>query len=230
MSKSPARDPWQEIDAEIRKAIGYPHVTVEDLPADTFVARFFRARAAVEAQHQQALAAKDAEIADANKDFKWMSQQAATRTAERDEALTQLQQVTQERDTLIGQLAECYRLSGADPDGDSDAHLAPYAVQEVRRLREESDADNKQLDAKVTRLRDALAITRNSVGDLRRGFANCVDPARWVEQLQAHIDAALTSRDATPARGTGAATMSALQDRLDLMIDVVIERTPPCLI
>ena len=38
-------------------------MTVEDLPADTFVALFFRARAAVEAQHRATLAAKDAEIA-----------------------------------------------------------------------------------------------------------------------------------------------------------------------
>jgi hypothetical protein len=36
-------------------------------------------------------------------------------------------------------LAECYRLTGADPDGNEDWRLAPYAVQEVKRLREDSD-------------------------------------------------------------------------------------------
>ena len=40
---------------------------------------------------------------------------------------------------LESALAECYRLSGADPDGDEDWRLACHAVDEVRRLREESD-------------------------------------------------------------------------------------------
>jgi hypothetical protein len=40
-----------------------------------------------------------------------------------------------ERDALIAQLAECYRLSGADPDGNEDWRLAPRAVAEVKRLR-----------------------------------------------------------------------------------------------
>ena len=37
------------------------------------------------------------------------------------------------------QLAECFRLSGADPDGNEDWRLAPRAVEEVRRLRSERD-------------------------------------------------------------------------------------------
>lgn len=36
-------------------------------------------------------------------------------------------------------LAECYRLSGADPDGDEDWRLAPHAVSEVTRLRNDYD-------------------------------------------------------------------------------------------
>jgi len=35
-------------------------------------------------------------------------------------------------------LAECYRLTGSDPDGDSDRHLARHAVRAVRELREEN--------------------------------------------------------------------------------------------
>lgn len=42
-------------------------------------------------------------------------------------------------DELIAWLAECYRLSGADPDGNEDWRLAPHAVEEVRRLRKEYD-------------------------------------------------------------------------------------------
>ena len=37
-------------------------------------------------------------------------------------------------------LAECYRLTGSDPDGDDDRHLAQHAVQAVRELREEGEA------------------------------------------------------------------------------------------
>ena len=40
---------------------------------------------------------------------------------------------------LKRQLAECFRLSGADPDGDEDWRLAPRAVEEVRRLRSDYD-------------------------------------------------------------------------------------------
>lgn len=43
-------------------------------------------------------------------------------------------------------LAECYRLTGADPDGDEDWRLAPHAVAEVKRLREESDAAHAARD------------------------------------------------------------------------------------
>lgn len=40
---------------------------------------------------------------------------------------------------LQAALAECYRLTGADPDGNEDWRLAPNAVAEVRRLREQAD-------------------------------------------------------------------------------------------
>lgn len=36
-------------------------------------------------------------------------------------------------------LAECYKLTGADPDGNEDWRLATHAVEEVRRMREELD-------------------------------------------------------------------------------------------
>ena len=49
-------------------------------------------------------------------------------------------------------LAECYRLTGADPDGDPDHWLAPHAVREVKRLREERDETGEE----NCRLEDAL--------------------------------------------------------------------------
>lgn len=44
-----------------------------------------------------------------------------------------------------GWLAECYRLTGADPDGNEDWRLAPGAVQEVARLRKEFDGSQAAL-------------------------------------------------------------------------------------
>jgi len=53
----------------------------------------------------------------------------------------------------INYAAECYRLSGADPDGNEDWRLAPLAVEEVRRLRQDSDKSA----AEVLRLEAQLA-------------------------------------------------------------------------
>jgi len=48
-------------------------------------------------------------------------------------------QLRQQVERLEHDLAECYRLTGADPDSDPDWMLAMHAVQEVRELREEAD-------------------------------------------------------------------------------------------
>lgn len=50
---------------------------------------------------------------------------------------------------LEASLAECYRLTGADPDGDSDSMLAQHAVEEVRRLRGESDRAEGERDERI---------------------------------------------------------------------------------
>jgi hypothetical protein len=52
-------------------------------------------------------------------------------------------------------LAECFRLSGADPDGNEDWRLAPDAVREVRRLREESDAADDEVADLTAKYHDA---------------------------------------------------------------------------
>jgi len=126
-AESPARDPWQEIETELLKAIGYPHVKAEDLPADTFVARFYRARAEVERQYQAALAAKDEE----------------------------LQQVRQERDALksdqsdwrkgVKRIASCL--------GDPGENLSCVRLGE---LALEQRAERDTLRAEVARLRAVL--------------------------------------------------------------------------
>lgn len=59
------------------------------------------------------------------------------------------QQWTRDRaraDRYAESLAECYRLTGADPDGNDDRALARYAVEEVGRLRREADEDADRAD------------------------------------------------------------------------------------
>ena len=56
-------------------------------------------------------------------------------------------------------LAECFRLSGADPDGNEDWRLAPSAVAEVRELRDEYD----QVCDELQRLRAVVEAARESV-------------------------------------------------------------------
>ena len=64
------------------------------------------------------------------------------------------------RERLTGMLAECFRLSGADPDGDEDWRLAESAVQEVATLRRQSD---EYADA----AEDALKASEERVGEAR---------------------------------------------------------------
>lgn len=76
-------DPWKDIEAELLRNIGYPLVTVADLRADTFVARFFAARAAEATQHQQEIAAKDAIIKQQAADLKVGGEMQDRETAHR---------------------------------------------------------------------------------------------------------------------------------------------------
>jgi hypothetical protein len=59
-----------------------------------------------------------------------------------------------EVDRLTADLAECYRLTGADPDGNEDWRIARYAVVEVRALLQElTDAEDEvdRLTAEIER-------------------------------------------------------------------------------
>lgn len=64
-----------------------------------------------------------------------------------------------------------------------------------------------QQEAREQALRDAMFVTRNAVSDLSRGFAHSVDPARWVEQLVAHIEDAV-NKSIQPCRSTPASPTS----------------------
>lgn len=56
---------------------------------------------------------------------------------------------------LEAELAQCFRLSGADPDGDEDWRLAPRAVSEVTRLRGEFDELQANYPSKLAELAEA---------------------------------------------------------------------------
>jgi len=73
--------------------------------------------------------------------------------------------------------------------------LQPVAWRPVNCAALRAPDETARLRERVRVLEEALNITRGSVGDLRRGFADSVTPARWVDQLQAHIDAALSSTE-----------------------------------
>lgn len=82
-------------------------------------------------------------------------------------------------------LAECYRLTGADPDGDDDAHLARYAAAEVRRMRTELDEVEDTLDAVEASFDEALAERNRAVAEVSSLRALLAEPSgeqmeRWL--------------------------------------------------
>ena len=65
-------------------------------------------------------------------------------------------------------LAECYRATGADPDGNDDAMLARHALVKVKMLREEADSEGARADAaeaRVAELERDLADTNRVRAD-----------------------------------------------------------------
>lgn len=105
------------------------------------------------------------------------------------------------RAELIAALAECYRLTGADPDGDEDWRLAQNAVDEVRRLRVELDAAATLAvpPPDETGWRDTVQLVANSLGDMARiGIASSVDAKRLGAELQQHLLDALKAAQVPP--------------------------------
>lgn len=115
--------------------------------------------------------------------------------AERDEALSAVLKESEREariEELEAQLAECYRISGADPDGDSDSHLAKHAVQAVRELREESDRNC----AEELALREASELR----ADLLQATLDNLGKQEVVEAAELHRKACLDGSDQTAMR------------------------------
>ena len=119
------KDPWKDVEAELLKAIGHPHVAVTDLPPDTFVARFFAARAAEATQHRQEIAAKDETI-------DGLRLVALGWEKQRDEARARLAAVEAERDRLQ-RVNECvYEVCGCGNMADAHCMICCRPLTEHR--------------------------------------------------------------------------------------------------
>jgi hypothetical protein len=73
--------------------------------------------------------------------------------------------LTQERDEARRMLGECYVLSGADTDGNEpgSGHLWPYAVQEVRQLRQDYDEALDEDEIAATKLSQNKRVLAKAV-------------------------------------------------------------------
>ncbi|HEX8030301.1 MAG TPA: hypothetical protein VF491_17625 [Vicinamibacterales bacterium] len=82
-------------------------------------------------------------------------------------------------------------------------------------------------------LREVLKLVRNSIGDLRNGFARAVEPSRWVEQMQGFIDEMLASAPPVaspatlpePVRQEIVARIEAVRDTLTRVPVPLIQRS-----
>lgn len=79
---------------------------------------------------------------------------------------------------LRSDLAECYRITGADPDGDDDAMLARKAVAAVKRLREESDTEAETADKRIAELEAAVSDAMVVIADMAPGETVLIDRLR----------------------------------------------------
>ena len=105
--------------------------------------------------------------------------------AERDEKVAAADMWRTRAEKAEAQLAECYRLTGSDPDGDPDSMLARHAVQAVRELREENERVG-ELEDRAVRAEAQLATLRAEVdSSIRRIHTWLSDEAtRWLSPSQ----------------------------------------------
>lgn len=85
---------------------------------------------------------------------------------------------------LQAQLATCFKLSGADPDGNEDWRLAPHAVEEVTRLRKDYDELGDETEALRDQLTQRTAELEAAV-EMRDGCKepNCPQCTRIAERI-----------------------------------------------
>jgi prefoldin subunit 5 len=172
--------PGQQTDAAIKVLKERRFVLARDLSkpvpiGDEIFAEEWRVEVnAIDAVLAQ-LASKDAEIEQLNAAVAMCDKRAelwAEKSREKDAEIARLTQ----------ELAACYELTGADPDGNQPAMLAPYAVQEVQRLRDEHDcymheaaelaADHKALIGLLREQSERRAKAEGDLAQLRSSHAD----------------------------------------------------------
>ncbi len=102
------------------------------------------------------------------------------------DSLDMLTDSRRETEQATKQLAGCYRLSGADPDGNEDDKLAPYAVEEVKRLRKEYEELGEETE-QLRQERDAARLAAERRWNQARdslGWTVCPD----CREVQARAD------------------------------------------
>ena len=122
----------------------------------------------------------------------WGELDAIGRTA--DAAATALDTITraiaEQRAALArahGWLGECYAFSGADPDSNEDWRLAPYAAEEVARLRREFDAAESALIAMTHERDEARALAGRQSMALAELGDKCSDEFNRAESATAAV-------------------------------------------
>ena len=100
----------------------------------------------------------------------------------------------------VKDLAECYRQSGADTDGNEDWRIAPMAVAEVTRLRQDHDQTSREYFEVVQELaaavkssqelasKDKLVLQDTSAEAWRRGYKACVEDEAGVPRDSEPLD------------------------------------------
>ena len=128
---------------------------------------------------------------DEYREHKWtLDQGIAALREERDE-------LRQRIAALEADLAECYRLTGADPDGNEDWRLAPQAVREVTRLRQESDAAERRIAETVAWLESQVKPEAGIDDYIGYDFTGLIAGQRGYKQAAADVLARLRG----PAEG-----------------------------
>jgi hypothetical protein len=174
---TPPREGWKDLKrfVLVDNGRGYPpEMVVREHGAWCYWPSVEVRRTADTEAHQQEIEKLKAELADSRANHIDANERNIEANNHADKLEADLATLRQERDRL------------ADRLGTTEGALA--LAQHSR----------DQLQTEHTRLREALEIASNTAGDLRSGFAKSVDPARWVEQFQAHCGAALAPPVATP--------------------------------
>jgi hypothetical protein len=125
----------------------------------------------------------------------------------------------------VEQLAECYRLTGSDCDGNEDWRLARHAVGAVRELRERVDENEKNYDALELKYRAKLWLGHGHIGgygdDGEMQCSACAPFGEWdyrrapIEKLEATIFAVQMTRASEKSKQAEIIDTSKTLDRVD---------------